>query len=75
MQCLRDPLVPIYCMCPRPALRLASAIFEWVYSEKIEVTVRKQVYEEKVHWENVLCALVSGILVSKTSLRETGTCS
>ncbi|KAI0717578.1 hypothetical protein C8T65DRAFT_737905 [Cerioporus squamosus] len=59
---LRDSLGVLYAGVPVPALRLAAAIFESVYHNRILSALGGGQSEQKDLWESVLYALLSGVL-------------
>ncbi|RPD70368.1 hypothetical protein L226DRAFT_230828 [Lentinus tigrinus ALCF2SS1-7] len=59
---LRHSLGVLYAAVPVPALRLAAAIFESVYHNRILSAIGGGQSDQKELWESVLYALLSGVL-------------
>ena len=64
---LRDSLGMLYAAVPVPALRLAAAVFESIYHNRILSAIGGAQSEQKELWESVLHALLSGVLVRPKS--------
>ena len=64
---LRDSLGMLYAAVPVPALRLAAAVFESIYHNRILYAIGGAQSEQKELWESVLHALLSGVLVRPKS--------
>ena len=63
-KCLRERLAHIYGAFPQQGIELAAALCKTLYETKIltEFTAGNQ--EQKLLWDNVMNALLSGVLVS-----------
>ncbi|OBZ66573.1 hypothetical protein A0H81_13373 [Grifola frondosa] len=61
-KCFREHLLRLYSAFLLPSLQFAAAIFERIYHEKVLAALGNQQQEQKILWETVLYALLSGIL-------------
>ncbi|KAI0751808.1 hypothetical protein C8Q80DRAFT_599396 [Daedaleopsis nitida] len=59
---LRESLAVLYAAVPDPTLRLAAAIFESVYHNRLLPAIGSPRGDQQALWESLLYALLSGIL-------------
>ena len=67
---VREPFIPLYEKFPSESFQLSAAIFSFLFQEKIvmQLTAGNKVLQAS--WEDVAESLLSGVLVSASSLRS-----
>jgi hypothetical protein len=65
---VRQPFIPLYERFPLQTLQLSAAIFSFLFHEKIVMQLTAGNKALQLSWENVAEALLSGVLVSRSSL-------
>ena len=65
---VRQPFIPLYEKFPLQTLQLSAAIFSFLFQDKIimQLTAGNKVLQSS--WEDVAESLLSGVLVSRSSL-------
>lgn len=63
----RGPLSSVYALSPKVCLQFVGSLAEFIYQNKILTEYTSGKVEQKLKWEQLLNALLSGVLVS---LRE-----
>ena len=65
---LRKPLLPVYSACPQLALKFAAILAQELYDSRILTEFTAGRNEQKLLWNGVLDALLSGVLVRALNL-------
>lgn len=70
---VRQPFIPLYENFPFQAFQLSAGIFSFLFHEKIVMQLIAGNKTLQSSWEDVADSLLSGVLVSRSSLELRGT--